>query len=226
MRCDKALLSLCLEIPFDAEKAERYIKENRLSGEDVTRMAIKLCEEIGYARVDFVWEHGREPEENELTQRNSEEIFSVLIENGLDPNLVICDNGTDYENIMQSLTCIQHGNDGVKILRKLLLGGGDPNIVIDVTPFFEEFDMDFTLDAEMNLYPHKWQMDNAFAFWLVLMGFGGKIKNRDCPVSMQNGCKAEIFRDFEKFDYRIKRSKDDFTLEIFFRETGEIAAIL
>lgn len=220
------LVSICKEETFDAERAERYIKENRLTGEEVTRCAVRLCDEIGYERVDFVWANGREPEEEELTARNLAEIFRVFIDNGLDPNLVICDDGVNYENIMQSLLCVDYKNYGAEILRSLLRAGGDPNVLIDGRSLFEEADIDFVIDVEMELYPYKWQMDNAFACWLVLMGFGGKVKNMDCPVNMQNGYKTEIFRDFEKFDYRIIRSENDFTMEIFFRETGEPAAIL
>ena len=70
---------------------------------------------------------------------------------------------------------------------------------------------------------HKYMQ---FHFWLVLMGFGGRIKGDRCPVRMCNGHTQTIFRDFEKFDYRIDFTKKDWVMQILHKETGEVIAVL
>ena len=61
--------------------------------------------------------------------------------------------------------------------------------------------------------------DNAWRYRLVMVGFGGTINNGQNPVEMCNGLKPDIFKEFEKYDYRIKRSEEDFEMEIFDKET-------
>ena len=114
---------------------------------------------------------------------------------------MICDDGINYENILQEIFYIDNDDLSAKILRNILLKGGSPNIKIDDIPFFENIDADFIIDIEMDNYPYKWQLDQAFNFWLVLVGFGGVIKGGRLPVTMQGDYKPEIFIEFEKFDY-------------------------
>ena len=76
----------------------------------------------------------------------------------------------------------------------------------------------------MGLYPKKWQADNAFRFWLVLMGFGGVINGGKCPVHSCENFEVEFFREFENFDYKIIYKENDFELQIFNIETGNIVA--
>ena len=59
---------------------------------------------------------------------------------------------------------------------------------------------------------------------LVLVGFGGLIVDGKSPVKMCDGYQVEIFRDFEKFDYRITYNTKEFDMEIFEKETGTIVA--
>ena len=76
----------------------------------------------------------------------------------------------------------------------------------------------------MGLYPHKWQVDNAFRFWLVLIGFGGVIKGDKLPVNMRENYAPHIFKDFEKFDYRITYTEQDYELQIIDKETNIVVA--
>ncbi len=62
--------------------------------------------------------------------------------------------------------------------------------------------------------------------WLVLMGYGGCLKNGKIPVMMKNGYKIEIFRNFENFDYQIEPLPietpkwNDWKMHIFDTTTG------
>ena len=218
------LYELCKEQPFDTEKIKLYIESNNMNSEAVTRAALKLCDHGMFSYSDYIYMNEKEPQPEELSTYNWELLFDVLIDNGLDANLVTCDDGINYENVLQSVLYFDDGDLSARLLRNILSKGGTPNIVIDNTPFFVEVDADFILDIDMGLYPHKWQVDNAFRSWLVLVGFGGIIKDGKLPVKMREGYAPQIFKEFEKFDYRITRTEKDFELEIIEKETGTVVA--
>ena len=222
----EVLFELCKQQPFDIEKIKNYIHNNKLNSEIITRTAIELCDYGFCARSDYIYENEKEPLPQELPTYNWELLFNVFIENGLDANLVFCDDGRNYENILQSLQYIDDGDLGAKILRNVLRKSGTPNILIDNIPFFIEIDADFIFDIDMETYYYKWQVDNAFRFWLVLIGFGGVIRDGKLPVKMQGNNKPEIFKNFENFDYCIIRDKSDFELQIIDKKTNTIIAIV
>ena len=218
------LIQLCKEQPFSAEKIQNYIFQNNMGGEAVTRAALALCEHGMFAFGDYLSVHGKEPSPQELATYNWEALFNVLLENGLDADLVICDDGRNYENILQSIRFLDDGDLNARIARNILLLQGTPNIIIDGETLFGEVDGNLMIDINLGLYPKKWMLDNAFHFWLVLVGFGGLIIDGRSPVNMCDGYQVEIFRDFEKFDYRITYNTKEFDMEIFEKETGTIVA--
>ena len=219
-----SLVQLCKEQPFNVEKIQSYILDNKLNSEEITRAAIELCEYGMFAYDEFRYHNKREPEPQELETYLWEQLFDILIENGLDADLVFCDDGINYENILQSVQYFDDGDLGARVLRNILTKGGNPNILIDNYPFFAEVDSDFIMDIQMGLYPEKWQVDNVFRFWLVLIGFGGVMKDGKCPVNLCPGNAIEAFKKFEKFDYKIIYEKNDFELEIIDKESNNIVA--
>ena len=220
----EALVELCKEQPFNAEKIQNYISRNGMGGEAVTRAALALCEHGMFAFGDYLSMHGRQPSPQELVTYNWEALFNVLLENGLDADLVICDDGHNHENILQSIQFLDDGDLNARIARNILLHQGTPNIVIAGGSLFQEVDGSLMIDIEMGLYPQKWKLDNAVRFWLVLVGFGGLIIDGRSPVKMRDGYQAEVFREFERFDYRITYSEKEFDMEIFEKETGTVVA--
>lgn len=219
-----SLVQLCKEQPFSVDEIQTYIIENKLNSEEITRVAIEVCEYGMFSYGDFLFDQNREPEPHELRTFNWEALFDIFIENGLDANLVFCDDGINYENILQSVQHFDDGDLGPRVLRNILTNGGNPNVLIDNYPFFAEVDSDFIMDIQMGLYPEKWQVNNAFRFWLVLMGFGGVMKNGKCPVNLCPGNSIDAFKEFEKFDYKIIYKENDFKLKILDRTSGNIVA--
>ncbi len=220
----KAFVELCKETPLSVDKIQTYIIKNKLNSEEITRAAIELCEYGMFAYDEFRYHNKRDPEPQELETYHWEQLFDILIENGLDADLVFCDDGINYENILQSVQYFDDGDLGARVLRNILTKGGNPNVLIDNHPFFEEVDSSFIMDIQLGLYPEKWQVDNAFRFWLVLVGFGGVINGGKCPVHLCEMVKVEFFREFEKFDYKIVYKDNDFELKIYDIETGKIVA--
>ena len=219
-----ALVELCKEQPFRTEKIRNFISQNNMGSEAVTRAALALCEYGEFSVKEYIWQYEKEPRSEELVTYNWEELFNVLLSNGLDANLVICDDGRNYENILQSIQHFDDGDLNARIARNILQHQGTPNVVIDGETLFREVDSSLMIDINLGLYPQKWMLDNAFRFWLVLVGFGGLIVDGKSPVKMCDGYQVEIFRDFEKFDYRITYNTKEFDMEIFEKETGTIVA--
>ena len=162
------LYKLCIKQPFDIEEIQCFIKSNKMNSEEVTRVALKLCDYGMFCYSDYLYEYEKEPQPGDLRTYNWELLFNILIDNGLDDN--------------------------------------------------------FIMDIDMGLYPHKWQVDNAFRFWLVLIGYGGVIKGDKIPVDMCENYSPQIFREFEKFDYNIIYANNDFELKIIEKETNNLVA--
>lgn len=218
------LFELCKEQPFDVQKIQNYISSNQMTSEEVTRATLKLCDYGDLSYTDYFFVKNKEPQPEELPTYNWESLFDILIDNGLDPDLVVCDDGVNYENVLQSLRYFDDGDLGARIARNILSKGGTPNVMIDHTSLFEDVDIDFIMDVNMELYPYKWQVDVVFCFWLVLVGFGGVVKDGELPVTMRENYTPDIFKEFEKFTYNIIREKDDFELQIIEKETNTIVA--
>lgn len=218
------LFELCAEQLFDEGKIRKYISENKMNSEEVTRTALKLCDHGFCSYSDYLYEYEKEPLPEELETYNWESLFDILIESGLDANLVICDDGINYENLLQSLQFLDDGDLSARILRNVLKNNGNPNIMLGGRNLFEDIDSDLIFDIQLGLYHHKWQLDKAWRYWLVMVGFGGTINNGQSPVEMCNRLQPDIFKEFEKYDYRIKWLEKDFEMEIFDKETKIIVA--
>lgn len=218
------LVELCKEQPFDIEKIECFITSNNMNSEEVTRAALKLCDYGMFSYSDYLYMYEKEPQPSDLCTYNWELLFNVLIDNGLDANLVICDDGINRENILQSIEDLDDSDLGARVLRNILSKGFSPNVVINNMPFFEEIDSNLILDIEMRLYPHIWQLDKAIRFWLVLVGFGGVINGDKLSVNMCGNYSPQIFKEFERFDYELIYAKDDFELRIIEKETSILVA--
>jgi len=136
----------------------------------------------------------------------------------------VCDDGINHKNVLRSVQYFDDGDLAPRVLRNILSKSGTPNIIIDYIPFFEEVDSDFVMAIQMRSYSHKWQIDKAFSVWLVLVGFGGVMKEGKLPVTMCDNYSPEIFKEFEKFTYNITYIENDFDLQIIDKETNTVVA--
>ena len=119
----------------------------------------------------------------------------MLIEQGLDPNLVVND-----DNPIWNVMWIDAPNIGASVMRLLLENGGDPNHYLssEGETVFDYISFKVSYDEYTHDYFHTVQC------WLVLMGYGACWKDGEIPLAMLNGNSVEIFKKFELYDYTIE----------------------
>ncbi len=150
-------------------------------------------------------------------------MISLLIEFGLDPNLIV-----NYENPIWSARFIDAPNIGASVLRLLLENGGDPNHFYpsDNITIFDYIYGNVCLDELDFDYDHTVQ------YWLVLMAFGGRDSNGNLPLVMLNGNSVEIFKNFELYDFWLEaplqgsNQKAHWIMHIYHVDTKEEVARL
>jgi len=124
-------------------------------------------------------------------------------------------------------------------MRLLLEHGADPNLHFESDTLFETLDSNIVIDVtygfvgdidDDNDHVYTWSIyDVKFHLWLVLMGYGAKLNTGNPPVTMKNDHSLAIFRQHERFDFRIeytKEARDGWIMHIFERNTGEEVATL
>jgi hypothetical protein len=121
--------------------------------------------------------------------------ITLLIERGLDPNLVVND-----DNPIWNAMWIDAPNIGASVMRLLLENGGDPNHYLssEGETVFDYISFKVSYDEYTHDYFHTVQC------WLVLMAYGACWKNGELPLTMLNGNSVEIFKKFELYDYTIE----------------------
>lgn len=197
------MLPIINELPPVLQKIDRILSENNFSKEELAKMA---NEAVGNCLCEFKnavgspMEHGFDPKFrtvhiDNLYSNSLEQVLRCLLRHGYDPNVTVDDN-----NAFDDLQLVDTPDVGASCMRLLLENGADPNrrYTDDPDTLFEFIAYKVSFDE----YTHR--HFNTVQCWLVLMGFGGNWKDGSIPVKMLNGHSAEIFRQFELFDYYIE----------------------
>ena len=217
---ENKLFEICNKHNADLLQVEQLIIDMKLTSEEITRTAIKLADAntLEIHQCDYT---------DELVTANWVELFKIFIKYGLMPNYIYTDDDMNQYNIIQEMRYIDNGDIAPTIMRMLMECGGNPNLEVGGVPFFASLDFDIAFDVTgLN---NKRLFDIEFKIWLVLMGFGGYIKNHECPVKMKNGYSVEIFKNFEDFDYTIdmiNQAEEKWVMHIYNKSTNEEIATM
>ncbi len=216
------LFELCKQPDTDLAEIENFIISSNATPEEITYTAIRFTNFKFTEQLNYTIE-GDSPYK-EIVETNFIRLFEVFIKYGLLPNLIYTTDNINYHNIMQEIRYINNGDTAPIIMRKLMECGGDPNLDIDGCSLFSELDFDIIFDVvELDNKPI---FDIEFKIWLVMMGYGGYIKEHKRPVKMKEGHSPEIFKNFEDFDYKIEFKSKDWIMHIFNKYSGiEVASL-
>lgn len=218
------LFEICNKATVDLYEVENFIVSSKATAEEVTRAAAKLVSKNILEIIQFKHFEKRAPYPYELVSTNFVELFDLFIRYGLLPNYIYSDEDAEDYNIMEEIQFVDNGDIAPIILRKLMETGGDPNLVVGNHSVLESVDFDVVYDAVNVGNTHMFDIE--FKVWLVLMGYGGVLSDGRCPVEMKKGYSAEIFREFERFDYKIEIGEEDWTMYIFDKNSKVVVATL
>lgn len=220
------LYDLCIRQPFDPDAIAACIRDNQLDGAAVTRTALALCAYGEDGCHAFTQQHHREPAPEERRTYRWEALFDLLADHGLDITLTFTDEEGSEDTLLFALNYLDDGDLGARIARNLLRRGGTPNLPFEGSTLFRERDLHFCLGVLCNVFESKQTLDRDFAYWLMLLGFGGVDEEGACPVTMHHGRTPEVFREFENYSYCYTHRVEDFTLHIYEKATGLVVATL
>lgn len=181
--------------PSNLGKIRELLNLREFAREELTELAIAFTEDCLGEYIDAL-DSEIEPVTIENMHSNYVvESIRLLLEFGLDPNIVI-----DDANAMWNAMWIDTPNIAATIMRLLLESGGDPNhhISAEHETLFEYIDFKVSCDEYTHDYFHTVQC------WLVLMAYGACWCNGEIPITMLGKHTVEIFKEFEKYDYEIE----------------------
>ena len=219
------LIKICSRIGFKTADAEAYLIQNKMSCEAVTEAAIGLLDAFRFEVDSFKCENGRKPMSGETVSDGFSDLFAVLLCYGLDPNAVYCEDGRDL-NLLNELFLIDNYAVMRRIYRLLFENGADPNVKVGGESFFEKVDSDVVILAPDYGAEHREAYEAAFRVWLLCIAYGATLPSGANILKMKCGNSTEIFKECERFSYRIEYASDDWYLHIFYTDSGEEVAVL
>ena len=220
------LYTACAHLPPDFECIRSLLQTGTYTPEMLAKVLLEhMDKNCTYEVSDFSYENNRSPENYEIHCGYLYEMTKLFLEFGFDPNLVIDHDG--FANQLQFADLEYVAADTMKLL---IEHGLDPNAQFDSESVFDFVEDHIILDVSLGLLEddEDWRYYNIeFHLWLVLIGYGAKLSNGNLPIKMKDSFTTDIFRQHEKYDYRIEYTKEDpdgWIMYIFDRETNEVVA--
>ena len=217
------ILEEMLQLPPDMTGLRALMEGEKPTSEQLAMTANQFMEIGCWREVDeFVYAHGRQPEPAELHSTYIFSLMQLLLEYGLNPNLVI-----DGDNVMEWMGFVDFPYVSADTMRLFMEHGGDVDLIIAGDTMFRHIDFDIVFGAIEQ--EDRQYYDCQVHLWLVLIGYGGMLPENVCPLKMKNGKSPEIFRQHERFDWEIERTsavEAGWIMHILDRETGEEVAEL
>lgn len=217
-----SLIALFSEKPTKWGEIKTVLSSQELSKEELARIAISLTDDCFGEYRDAL-----DPKIQGFSVENMHSQYllnalQTLLDFGLNPNTIV-----DDENVMWNLQWVDAPNIGAAALRLMLENGGNPNhrIPAEHETLFEDIAFEVSYDMYTHEYFHTVQC------WLVLMAYGGCWDDGNIPLTMHEGCKVEMFKDFELFDYTIEPLPQDpkkygcWIMHIFNKQTNQEVAL-
>lgn len=211
------LIKLFSAIPPDWEKIRKLLEEYQLNSEELTNIAMELCNQCNedykrFATYDDMCENVETMHSNYFIRS-----LEILLEYGLVP-----DNDIDLDFLLYDLPYIKAPDVAAGALRLLLSHGANPNDRYDedFASAFESLDFDV-----FYVIPHEL---NLIQSWMVFVAYGAYISDAEMPLTMLNGYSVEVLKEYELFGYTIdkdnNKSQYNSVLNIFNKQTKEMVA--
>ena len=208
--------------PSDLDGIRGLLAKRKFTAVELAELAVDFTDNCFCEYYDAL-----DPKVESVTVENMHsnyivDAINLLLEFGLDPNVIVRD-----ENVLWNAMDINAPNVAASVMKLLLENGGDPNHIIPAEreSIFEYIAFKVSYDEYTHKYFHTVQC------WLLLMAYGACWRNGEIPITMLGGNPVEIFKEFEKYDYKIEPLPQEtgkygcWIMHIFNRETKEEVAI-
>lgn len=211
-------------IPPEFDRARELLAAYQPTEEELMRVAIELAGDTFCEYSDAMSEErpGKKPEHLHRDYLYDEMAF--LLEHGLNPNTLL-EPDTDAQNVMINLAFTDGPDVAARVMRLLLEHGGDPNLYVQGETPTTWVDDEMCIDPA---YTREY-FDNRVQVAMVLQAYGGGWMGKDkkfyTPFTMREGYSSEIFKAFEKFDYRFGEKEGwPGDIHVFEKATGKTVA--
>lgn len=228
------LRDACSKLPIDINQIEKLIQSNNYSSNDLAQVFSEYVEQCGYAADDFWLKNGRMPEKHEVYSGFLYSLLELFLKYGIDLNYTHTEDSYIY-----NLDYVDFEYTSADCYRLLLENGLDPNIPYSSWTFFDELDSNVILDVYYGLidgddsdnsHQGNWHFyEVKLHCWLVFIGYGAKPTSGTSAINLHKGYSYKIFRQHEKFDFRIihdSTDKDGYKIHIFERDTKTEVGVL
>lgn len=209
------------QIPPDWHGIDNLLQRVAFSSEELAVMAVHVASDCFCEYRDTLADAAGAVAADALHSHYLVQSLRVLLSHGLDPNTV-CD---DCENVLWDIQYVDAPGVAAAAMRLLLENGGNPNHAFQEEPetLFEHVDFAVSYDAYTHDYLHVVQC------LLLLMAYGGRLRNGTVPITMLGGHDVRIFKDVERFSYTIEQPQEQGVcncriMHIYDTETGMEAA--
>lgn len=218
------LFALLETIPPQLEETERFLEENRLSAESVTKVGIRYTERC-FCEAGDVRDEGISNPTAVIPDLHSTYIYEVtelLLRYGLDPNAVY-----GQSNVLYELQYVDNEFLAADTLALLFEHGADPNLTVDGESFFDLIHFDAFFDA-LEQYD-RIRYASHIHFWMVMLGYGAD--RLAPPVQCQlfreydyDACNEPLFtldklRDHRKYAFCVIHGEEGTEICIFDKDT-------
>lgn len=198
----RGLLERLMQIPPDFQGAEQWIRTEALSADEVTRAAIVYADESTWD-VENHWTSLGYTDNAEpplptavipgLNSTHLLDVMRFLFPFGMDPNRIY----DDYPyNLMSTILWVDNEYVAADTLRYIFEHGGDPNLMVDGRSLYDDIAEDIGF-GEVEQYA-RWRYDSWVHTWFVVLGYGGRPKDRELSLTLFKEWQKETVFSLEK----------------------------
>ena len=206
-------------IPPEFDKARELLAAYQPTEEELMRVAIELVENV-MAEHDAMNKKWPSATSDKTHRGWLYDTFQFLLEHGMNPNTILEKGTTEEDNVMMSFKYLYGADMAANVMRLLLEHGADPNLEMDGGSPFDWIDLGLSFDP---IYK-KWLCTHLVQCIMVMQAYGGEFDD-SVPFVMREGYTSEIFKEFEKFDYRFGKEKGwPGNIHVFEQATGKTVA--
>ncbi|MBR4401585.1 MAG: hypothetical protein IKT09_07905 [Synergistes sp.] len=186
-----------LAVPPRYAAADKIFADYSITKEELAKIACDLLHECLNEQSDY-WDDIKTLIDENTVTSNIYRVMQYLFSKGYEPNVVV-DDGCAMGTIP---FLVYPEGLAPKLMRLFMENGGDPNLVVEGIPVFEEVEFAVAFD--------KYMFRSFVYCWLVLMAYGGRVsREKYLPLTMHDGLDVSIFKRFEDYAYyKIVPEKD------------------